>query len=189
VTWIQTFEGREFDLVNPGPDMVSAEDIAHALSQLCRYNGHTHRFYSVAEHSVLVSDWLASQGHRPGIVLAGLLHDAHEAYVSDLPAPLKRMMDGAARAWWEALVARLDVVIGEWAGLPREALLHAVHVREADARILLDERAALLGPAPRSWGPVEDLEPLGVGVIGLPPWQARARFLERLYRLAPHVEE
>lgn len=87
---LHTFTGRKFDLANPRAEDVCLEDIAHALSQLCRFGGHTREFYSVAQHSVAVSDrcWVGvgDAGQR-----YGLLHDASEAYLVDLPTPLKQL--------------------------------------------------------------------------------------------------
>src|SRR5512146_2196359 len=82
--WIQTYTGRQFWPFNPHPEDVRAEDIAHALSQVCRYQGHCLEFYSVAQHSVLVS--YAVPDH---LALWGLLHDAAEAYLADIARPLK----------------------------------------------------------------------------------------------------
>lgn len=76
-----------FCLTNPRPQDVRSLDIAHALSRIDRFGGHTSRRYSVAEHSVLVSK-LVQPEHR----LAALLHDAAEAYVGDMVAPLKAML-------------------------------------------------------------------------------------------------
>jgi len=84
--WVETYTGKRFHLLDPQPDEIDIIDIAHALSQQCRYTGHTRRFYSVAEHSVHVS-LLVSAPSR----LVGLLHDASEAYVSDISRPVKML--------------------------------------------------------------------------------------------------
>lgn len=88
---IITSSGSTVDLLNFTPEMVSLEDIAQSLSLTCRYNGHIPSFYSVAEHSVRVSQWLYSAGHDEDVQLAGLLHDAAEAYVGDMVRPLKKV--------------------------------------------------------------------------------------------------
>ena len=80
--WIETFTGKEFYFLDPTPDSIDIRDIAHSLAFTCRYTGHSRRFYSVAEHSVLVS-YLAVDP------LAGLLHDASEAYITDIASPIK----------------------------------------------------------------------------------------------------
>lgn len=91
---IQTVSGRLIDPLNPDPSQIYIEDVAHALSNQGRFTGHTKSpcwlgrdFYSVAEHSVHVAELLA--GEPPIIQLAGLLHDASEAYLSDIASPVK----------------------------------------------------------------------------------------------------
>lgn len=90
--WIHTWSGGRFYYLNPSPDEVLIEDIAHALSMQCRFNGHTTTHYSVAEHSVLVADMVFSQTKDPNIALAGLLHDAAETYIGDVVSPLKTLL-------------------------------------------------------------------------------------------------
>lgn len=100
--WIETASGIKFDLLDPQPEMISAYDIAHALSKLCRFGGHCHQFYSVAEHSRHVYDVIGidafqsdpDQLPRESLLLAALLHDASEAYCVDVPRPLKAMLAG-----------------------------------------------------------------------------------------------
>lgn len=92
--WVGTIEtsmGNYVDILNLQPHMVELNDIATSLSNICRFNGHLPSFYSVAEHSVRVSWWLADMGFSKEIALTGLLHDAAEAYVGDMMRPLKRV--------------------------------------------------------------------------------------------------
>ena len=79
MSWIQTFQGKAFDPFAPRPADISHFDIAHALSNICRFTGHTNTFYSVAQHSVQVALLVP----RP-MQLAALLHDASEAYLCDI---------------------------------------------------------------------------------------------------------
>lgn len=88
---IITASGATVDLLEFTPEMVNLEDVAQSLSLTCRYNGHLPNFYSVAEHSVRVSQWLQSAGYDEDIQLTGLLHDAAEAYVGDMVRPLKKV--------------------------------------------------------------------------------------------------
>lgn len=88
--WIQTYTGRRFWPLEPDADDIVIEDIAHALAMQCRYSGHTVLFYSVAQHSVLLERHFFSD---PMWRLAALLHDAAEAYLSDIPRPLKQMSE------------------------------------------------------------------------------------------------
>lgn len=83
---IVTYTGKEFDVLHPDPSLICLEDIAHALSQTCRFTGHTSRFYSVAEHSYHCSKLVAITEHQR----ACLLHDAAEAYLNDIASPVKR---------------------------------------------------------------------------------------------------
>lgn len=86
-TTVTTFTGRCLDLIRPDPADIDIRDIAHSLAMQCRFNGHTKRFYSVAQHTVLVSNLLEGDD-----ALWGLLHDAAETYVSDIPRPLKAQL-------------------------------------------------------------------------------------------------
>lgn len=85
--WMETFTGKRFYPMDPRANEIDIRDIAHALSNLCRYNGHTTRFYSVAQHCVEVSELLERVG--PIEARWGLLHDAAETYIGDMIRPLK----------------------------------------------------------------------------------------------------
>lgn len=90
---ILTSTGKWFDVLNPDPALIDLQDIAGALSNLCRYGGHCDRFYSVAEHSILVSRLVRERtGENSVAGLWALLHDASEAYVVDIPRPVKRQI-------------------------------------------------------------------------------------------------
>lgn len=88
--WINTATGVAFHPLEPRAEDVSIEDIAHSLSHECRYTGHTASFYSVAEHSVLVAKGVAALGGSLNDQRWGLLHDASEAYLSDISSPVKK---------------------------------------------------------------------------------------------------
>lgn len=136
MSWMQTYTGVKFDLMRPTPDMVVIEDIAHALSMQCRFNGHVKHFYSVAQHSVHVAAHLHHLPTRGR--LQGLLHDAPEAYVGDMVRPLKnsmRIFKFVEQTVWKAICAKFDlsvplytdVVIADNAMLHTEARdLHAI---------------------------------------------------------------
>jgi hypothetical protein len=89
---LQTLSGCRLNFQSPDITSISIEDIAHSLSFLCRFNGHSKFFFSVAQHSLLVYMYVKDSGHSQATQLGALLHDAQEAYVSDLPTPLKRML-------------------------------------------------------------------------------------------------
>lgn len=87
--WITTFTGKKFHYLNPSRDEICIEDIAHALALTCRFGGHCRQFYSVAEHSFRLIEIVAKKDK-----LAALFHDAHEAYLHDVPRPIKCDMQG-----------------------------------------------------------------------------------------------
>ena len=171
--WMQTYTGMRFFPLDPRPDEIDARDIAHALSLLCRYGGHVDRFYSVAEHCVLMS-----QAVSPSASLAALLHDATEAYVCDVPRPLKRQLVGYREIEddvWAAIATRFNHPLA----LPRE-------VKEADNRILLTERDALMPNTVYSWS-VDGLTPLPVEIQAWSPPEAERRYLDRLAELTTFI--
>lgn len=167
--WIQTASDGQFFLDVPRVEDVKIEDIAHALSNLCRFTGHVRRFYSVAQHSVLVSFECDRED-----ALAGLLHDATEAYVGDVSSPLKSMLPE-----YRAIEARVWRVIAARFGLPDEL---PESVRHADAVLLATEKRDLLGPVPASWGtwPAPMLE--RIDHPWAPEWACR-NFLSRFREL------
>lgn len=167
--WMQVHTGRQFWPMDPRADEVDIVDIAHALAMSCRYGGHCEKFYSVAEHSVLISRHLA-----PEFKLWGLLHDASEAYASDIIRPLKPHLSN-----YHAIEARLMAVICEKFGLTGDM---PIEVKRADNAILGDEKAQVMGPAPGDWHLTEP--PLGVRIEGWPPLVAKSKFLHQFYRLS-----
>lgn len=84
---IRTFTGHYIDPFNPNPDLICIEDIAHSLSNQCRFAGHLPKFYSIAEHCIYVTSMVSNEK-----MLEALLHDASEAYLLDMPSPIKKRM-------------------------------------------------------------------------------------------------
>lgn len=105
---IRTQSGIYVNVFNPTVDMINIEDIAHALSNLCRFGGHTRKFYSVAQHSILCSLYVHDAYKREA-----LLHDAAEAYLVDLPSPIKRKMYD-----YQKIEKNLHEIIAQKFGLP-----------------------------------------------------------------------
>lgn len=171
--WSQTRSGRAFPLVDPEPSDVYWPDVAYALAHINRFGGHVGA-YSVAQHSVLVAEQL-----RPEWRAYGLLHDAHEAFLGDIPTPLKRLLDArdSYNAVW-AIANDIDRAVLRAAGLcypvPSE-IAEAVHV--ADIRVLMTERRDLMREPPHSWGvEYENVEPLPERIVPWPADKSIARF-------------
>lgn len=173
--WIETFTGKAFHLLDPKPEEICIEDIAHALSLQCRYNGHTKTFYSVAEHSVVLADYVFKETSGKRLARTMLLHDAAEAYVGDLPRPIKHILPQ-----FSILEERIFAVIAErfdiFPKLPD-------YIKTLDSRILVDERTQLMGATTNEWG-TDKLFPLKVSLEGLSPEEAEKAFLQRFYALS-----
>lgn len=135
MTTITTFSGVTFSPLSPRPEDINIEDIAHALSNLCRFTGHSRFFYSVAEHSVLVS-YLTP----PALALAGLLHDASEAYLNDIAGPIKHAFPEYVKAEYvlQKMIEKKFDVSSDWP-----------EVEEADKAALLIEQAVIFRSAPK----------------------------------------
>lgn len=167
---IVTISGRRVDVLNPDPGQIDIGDIAHGLSMICRYTGHVHKFYSVAEHSVLVSELVRHFGGQRDLQLSALLHDATEAYVTDLARPLKHLEELREYREIENYVARAIKTRFKLAiDVNHPAIEHF------DNSIAQDEMYAL---TPRQ------AVPLGVVKIqALEPLRAKLAFLSRYREL------
>jgi uncharacterized protein len=172
--WIQTYTGLKVHPLHLRPEDICIEDIAHALSMLCRFTGATQQFYSVAQHSVWVSHRCA-----PEDALWGLLHDASEAYLMDLPRPLKRAPEFT---FYREAESRAMLAICERFGLPWGTPLS---VKEADARMLATEARDLMAPLHPEWRLME--EPYERRIYGWEPELAKSVFLGRFGQLTREV--
>lgn len=162
--FMQVYSGRQFWPLDPRADEIHIEDIAHSLSLQCRYAGHCIRFYSVAEHSVHVARWLLKH-YGPLTALHGLLHDASEAYLIDVPRPVKPFLPGYKQAE-ERVMAAVAERFNLNKGMP-------VVVKEADDRVIADE---LINLRPMEWHKKHD-DPLGVKIGCWSPDAAEDEFL------------
>lgn len=172
--WIQVYTGKRFWVLDPRSEDVDIRDIAHALSLQCRYGGHCEFFYSVAEHCVLLANWVWQYTNDRHLAFAALMHDAAEAYLPDLARPTKHFMPE-----YMAIEKGLEAVI-----FPRFRILSGAleTIKQWDTRILMDERAQLF-KNPLQWG--SDSEPLGqVYLQGLSPADAERQFLNTFAMLA-----
>lgn len=177
-TWIQTYSGLKFDLINPHPSMVNIEDIAHALANQCRFNGHCKDFYSVAEHSVYVATFV-NQTH-PELFLDALLHDGEEAYLGDIVTPLKPLLPEL-----KPIAKRISGVIGDRFGCHN--MDHPV-IKQADRQLLVDEKNQLHKfPNNYEWLIELSFTPnLGRKFARLNPHAAEALFLHAFRRAMQH---
>lgn len=92
MSYITTYTGKHFDPVNPDASLLYIEDIAHALSLLCRGNGHVQTFFSVGQHCIACAKEAQARGLSARLILACLIHDASECYMSDVPRPFKQTL-------------------------------------------------------------------------------------------------
>lgn len=166
--WMQTYTGKKFWPLDPLPEEIDIEDIAHALSMKCRYNGHVKFFYSVAEHSCIICDLLPQH-----LKLQGLLHDAPEAYLVDIPRPLKPFLTNYAE-----LEALNWAVISDKYGVPFE---FDPLLKELDNGILLTERDYLMDGIAGEWGITADKP--DVIISGWSPETSKFAFLQRFGEL------
>lgn len=189
--WMITFTGRRFYPGDPRANDVCIEDVAHALSRICRFGGHSREHYSVAQHSVYVADAVAAFGGSRLETFHGLLHDAAEAYVGDVVWPLKRhdLMAGYA-----AIEGGVETAIAVHFGLP---LVMPPIVKRCDLVLLATEKRDVMGHA---GGPTDVerqaavaklgewhsdvVEPLPEHIVPLPAAEARALFLRRFEELS-----
>ena len=172
--WIQTYTGKQFDLRDPTPSMICIEDIAHSLSNLCRYVGHSKTFYSVAQHSVIVS-------YNCTDVRWGLMHDAAEAYIGDISRPLKTLL----RDIKEIELEIMHTIANKFA-LP---LPIPDEIETVDNILLATERLYFMEEIPTFWGiDYEDVEPLPLPINKIVAWTPQAaeqEFLRRFHELFP----
>lgn len=175
--------GHLVPLVGASPNHICIRSIASHIAKICRFAGATTTFYSVAQHSMLVSDLLVAYG--PTIQLYGLMHDAHEAYIGDIPQPVKNLMAdtwglGAPFQPFEDLTRSIDDAIHRRVGLPFPipAQIRDL-IRSADLRALSTEKRDLIAEpgSSMSWG---ELPQPARGTIKPMPWmRAEQRFLDR----------
>lgn len=164
---METASGREVNLLDPQPSSIYLGDIAHALSNQCRFNGHVRRFYSVAEHSVLVSRLIEHHfPHDVQLQLAGLMHDAAEAYIGDMISPVKFALQefGAEGTsvpeHWAELEQSIETAIGQSLQLVTDQW-HSSDVKRADWWALKIEATEVTFSRGRGWHWPANIEHLG----------------------------
>jgi 5'-deoxynucleotidase YfbR-like HD superfamily hydrolase len=174
--YLQTVSGRWVNPFDPDPAQLDAGDIARALANQCRFGGHSRRFYSVAQHSVIVSRLVEERGGDAEDCFAALMHDATEAYLGDMPHPIKhRSPLGAA---FRAAEDHLEHAIRE-----RFAIRADVpEIKRADRALLATERRAFSAETWR-WPELDGVEPLDLELTAWSPDEAATAFVERFAEL------
>lgn len=176
--WMQLASGGQFWPLDPRPEEIHVSDIAHALALTNRYGGHTRVPYSVAEHCYHMSQWVEAAEGDPEPAFQALMHDSTEAYLGDIIRPLKKGLTQyvlAEKRLWRVICQRFGM---------REQLYPSV--KEADNRICLNERDALMEAPPADWnlrgGPLEGV------TIHAWDWQtAEQVWLLRFHELTRHT--
>lgn len=193
---VETYTGRYVDVSNPRADTITVRDIAHALANTCRFGGHCKSFHSVAEHAVFVSHRLERKGGTDTLCLLGLHHDDAEAYLSDIPRPLKPLLGFG----YEALTNRMDDAIAEALELPAMSGAAKRSIKEADNWSLFVEAKHLLPSGGDGWWDgAQGSDRWGIGDMpsrivtpdywrgGIPPSEAEWRFLQRHETLTERI--
>lgn len=195
---IMTANGEFFDLLNPTKDQIDIEVIAHALSKMERATGHFTCQWSVAQHSILVAELAAQKARKDGLAaidrtmieLAGLLHDASEAYIVDLPRPLK-YLPGFEK--YREMEKRIQDLIYEKYGIPTDSNLIHEYVKWADNEALKYEFYIFMdGWEKMLWchdADVEKCHPIAMGFIRADWAWNRESFLKRFYEICDSLNE
>ena len=174
--YLQTVSGRWVNPFDPDPEQLDAGDIARALANQCRFGGHCRVFYSVAQHSVIVSQLIERRGGDAEDAFAALMHDATEAYLGDMPHPLKhRSPLGAA---FKAAEERLERSIRDHFGIKADV----PEVKRVDRALLATERLAFSSET-WHWPELEGVEPLELELTPWPPDEAALAFAKRYTEL------
>jgi uncharacterized protein len=175
--YLQTVSGRFVNPFDPDPAQLDINDIARALANVCRFGGHCRSFYSVAQHSVIVSELVEERGGDVEDVFAALMHDATEAYLGDMPHPIKHRSPLGAQfkkaedQLEQVLNARFNIKAG------------VKEIKRADRALLATERKALSGEN-WHWPELDGVEPLDLELTAWPPDKAAEAFLARFEELS-----
>jgi uncharacterized protein len=183
--FVKMHSGKDVPLDDPRFHHILITDIGHHLALTNRFNGATHTPYTVAQHCCVVADILAARKHIPVMVLRGLLHDAHEAYVGDLVSPVKHHLFGGVEipeSYWDRLTGNFDAAIETRFRLRPMTSAEFNAVADADLTALATEWRDLM----QGFCPV----PNPPATFCIKPWSwhvAEERFLKRFHELAAHA--
>ena len=179
---IQVYSGEFLDIFNSNISKINIKDIAHALSQICRFAGHSKKFYSVAQHSILVSFLAEKIAKDNKIIVAkwGLLHDSVEFATNDLPRPIKK-----AIPVFSQIEENFLKVIAQKYNLP---LIMPKEIRMADDIMLMTEKKYLLKKSKEKWELENKVKPLAQPIIPCDPESAELLFLTRFKELFGRIK-
>jgi hypothetical protein len=169
---ILTADGNYFDFERPDPNHVTIKSVARGLANTCRFAGQCARFYSVAEHSVLLSKMVSIRGNH--IERIGLLHDAAEAFILDMPKPLKEMLPD-----YKAVESRVEEVVFSKFGFSNP--LPAI-IKDADRRMLATEQSQIMFNTD-DWKWTHSVIPYPLKIECWPPDRAYHEFMLRAEEL------
>jgi 5'-deoxynucleotidase YfbR-like HD superfamily hydrolase len=168
---IRLWSGHYFKFLDPDNSAYTIDDIAHGLSMVCRFGGHCAHHYSVAQHSVHVSEMVP-----PEFAYQGLMHDAPEALIGDVMKPLKMLLPD-----YQALEKKIEISVFKRLLVPYPL---SAHVKDADWRMLITEQRQL-ARSRDDWATTQGREPYTFTIPQWSPEQAKAMFLARFAMVAP----
>jgi uncharacterized protein len=174
--YLQTVSGRWVNPFDPDPTQLDAGDIARALANQCRFGGHCRVFYSVAQHSVIVSELVEQRGGDAEDAFAALMHDATEAYLGDMPHPLKHR--SALGAAFKAAEVELEQAIRDHFRIKPDV----AEIKRVDRALLATERRAF-SAEDWHWPELEGVEPLELELSAWSPDEAAQAFARRYAEL------
>jgi 5'-deoxynucleotidase YfbR-like HD superfamily hydrolase len=172
---ILTSSGIYVNYVTPSVDSILIHDIAHGLSNECRYAGQCLQFYSVAQHCVLASYFVPNE-----LAMEALFHDSTEAYLKDLPTWLKMLLPG-----YKEIEENFEIIIRTKFGLPLDERRYSNKkiIKEVDYKLLATEKRDLMPRDGEDWVYLKDVSPMPFSIVPWSPKEAKEKFLARYEEL------
>jgi len=168
--WIRSWSGKRIDFLDLDPKEITKEDIAVGLSRECRFGNHTQPIYVVAQHCVLASYLVPSH-----LAFAALLHDASEAYLRDIPSPLKDILPGYRR-----IEREFEKILFKKYGVPYPI---PPEIKEVDIKLRKLESHLFMKDSAESKKPRKDF--VEIDIVPWTPDEAKEKFLQRWEELSP----